>query len=136
MLTDLPRLSAEPWVSLAKVTRWARPRPAVRFDTIAFSMLAIEVISCRSGPGEAPVTADAYVVGGGVGGPRKAFISCFLARVRDAWHEREESSRMSSTRIGGIKPFSKVAFSEICYACLYGETFGGAVCVASAKSRA
>ena len=43
---------------------------------------------------------------------------------------------MSSTRIGGIKPFSKVAISEVCYACLYGKTFRGAVCLASARSRA
>ena len=71
MFTDLPRLSTDPWVSFAKVTRWAHPRPAVRLDTIACSMFAIEVISCRSGPGEAPVTADGYVVRGGVGGPRK-----------------------------------------------------------------
>ena len=76
---------------------------------MALSMFAIEVISCRSGPGDVPVRAEAYVVGGGVGGPREAFFSCFLARVRDAWCVRDGASRMSSTRIGGIKPFSKVA---------------------------
>ena len=34
---------------------------------MAFSMFAIEVMSCRSGPGDVPVTADAYVVGGAWG---------------------------------------------------------------------
>ena len=112
MLTDLSCLSAGPWEFFAKVTRLTRPRPAARLDTMAFSMLAIEVISCRPGPGDAPVRADAYVVWGGVGGPRKAFVSCISARVRDAWYVREGSSRMSSTRIGGIKPFSEATIDH------------------------
>ena len=72
------------------------------------------------------MTVDTYVVGGGAGGPRKAFVSCILARVRYAWYVREGCWWMSSTRTGGIKTFSKVAISKVCHACWYGETFGGA----------
>ena len=42
------------------------------------------------------MTAEAYVVGEGVGAARKALVSCFLARVREAWYVREGSSRISS----------------------------------------
>ena len=82
------------------------------------------------------MTADAYVVGGGVGAARKALVSCFLARVREAWYVREGSSRMSSRRMWGTRPASKVAMSDVCHACLYGETLGGAVRLASASRRA
>ena len=52
---------------MSNVALFPRPRPAVNLDTMAFSMFAIEVMSCRSGPGDVPVTADAYVVGGAWG---------------------------------------------------------------------
>ena len=71
-----------------------------------------------------------------VGAARKALVSCFLARVREAWYVREGSSRISSRRMWGTRPASKVAMSDVCHACLYGETLGGAVRLASASRRA
>ena len=60
------------------MTPLPRPRTAVSFGTIAFSMLAVEVISGRWGPGDVPVRAGANVAGKGGGDPRKAFVSCFF----------------------------------------------------------
>ena len=133
-LGDLPRLSDGPYAAGSNVMVLPRPRMAVSLDTIAFSMLAIDVINCRLGPGDVPVTADAYVVGDGVGGARKALVS--LARVREAWYVREGSSRISSRRTCGIRPASKVAMSDVCLACWYGETLAGAVRLAMARRRA
>ena len=78
---DLPRLSEGPYEVVSKVTLFPRPHTAVNFDTMAFSIFAIEVMSCRSGPGDVPVTADAYVVGGGVGAARKALVSLGYVRL-------------------------------------------------------
>ena len=51
--------------------------PAVSLDTTFFAVLAIDVIHCWSGPGDVAVTADAYVVGEGVGVERKALVLCW-----------------------------------------------------------
>ena len=60
----------------------------------------------------------------------------FLALVREAWYVRDGSSQISCTRTCGIRPASKIAMSDVCHACLYGETLAGAVRLASARSRA
>ena len=64
---DLPRLSEGPYEAGSNVTLFPRPRAAVSLETMAFSMLAMDVMSCRLGPGDVPVAADAYVVGGAWG---------------------------------------------------------------------
>ena len=103
---------------------------------MAFSSLTIEIINCRLDPEDVPVTAEAYVVGEGVGAARKALVSCLLARVREIWYVREGFSRMSSRRTCGARPASKDAMSEVCYACWCGETLTGVVRFASARRRA
>ena len=59
---------------VGRVILRSRPRAAVRLNAMAFSSFAIEVISCRLGPGDVPVTAEAYVVGEGVGAAREALV--------------------------------------------------------------
>ena len=54
---------------------------------------------------------------GGSGAARKALVSFFLARVREAWYVREGSSRISSRRTCRTRRASKDIMSDVCHAC-------------------
>ena len=73
---------------------------------------------------------------GGVVGPRRALVSCFVARVCETRYDTDVSSRISSTRICGSGPLSKGAMRHVCQACTQGEMSAGPVRLASASSRA